>query len=193
MDALPENSNGEDHGVNAIVNSLLSNVRPDAMSSLDAEISNSADNFATLSDFGIEGRFDGFELGSVDSSAFEQIEDSIASASASLPAGYNPEREVEKAWTQLQTPQLKAVWEDDFWSSIFDPSHNPFDIATRSALKRPVQHVFNNVPTEDDDVLARKLKNPRELKHFHSAVKKQSIQSRSAQIFGLEFWLNPNP
>ena len=180
MDELPENSKGEDHGVNAYVDSLLSTVQPDAMSSLDAEILNGVDNLAPLSDVGIEERVDGFESSigySPTSGSFEYIENSNASSSASLPAGYNPDREVEKAWTQLQTSQLKAVWEDDFWSSIFDPSHNPFDIATRSTLKRPVQHVVNNVPTEEEDVLVRKLKNPREMKDFHSVVKKQSIQS----------------
>ena len=180
IDELPENSKREDHGVNAYVDSLLSTVQPDAMSSLDAKILNGVDNLAPLSDVGIEKRVDGFESSigySPTSSSFEYIENSNASSSASLPAGYNPDREVEKAWTQLQTSQLKAVWKDDFWSSIFDLSHNPFDIATRSTLKQPVQHVVNNVLTEEEDVLVRKLKNPREMKDFHSIVKKQSIQS----------------
>lgn len=66
MDELPENSNGGDHGVNAYVDSLLSTVQPDAMSSLDAEILNGVDNLAALSDVGIEERVDGFEWAVLD-------------------------------------------------------------------------------------------------------------------------------
>ena len=81
MDELPENSKGGDHGVNAYVDSLLSTVQPDAMSLLDAEILNGVDNFATLSDVGIEERVDGFDSSigySPTSGSFEYIENSNA-------------------------------------------------------------------------------------------------------------------
>ena len=181
MDEPPENSIGGLRGVDdAFANIMSANSQSDAMPSLGVELSKDGlELFSSHADFGIEEPL----IGDVETSgyapssnSFEYIDDTRASSS-SLPAGYNPQREVEKAWSQLQTPQLKAVWEDDFWSSIFDPSHDPFDIATRKTLKRPVQHVVNNIPTEEEDVVSRKLKNPRDMRDFHSVVKRLSIQS----------------
>ena len=114
MDELPENSIGGEHGVNDD-SSYIEHIQPDAMPSIGVELEKeSEDPFSSFSDFEIGDQFnvkmDFKSQPSPSSDGFELIANSQASSS-SLPAGYNPSREVEKAWTHLQTPQLKAVWD----------------------------------------------------------------------------------
>ncbi|CAE7235845.1 unnamed protein product [Symbiodinium sp. CCMP2592] len=98
---------------------------------------------------------------------------SSAAAGSSAASARNLDRSMAAAFQTLDVPQVKQVWENDFWGSIFTPqSEDSFRGFYGTGLKRPLQ------PGVPEGVLEQPSKNPQRAGRVVTRIFEMAVVNR---------------
>ncbi|CAE7377974.1 unnamed protein product [Symbiodinium sp. CCMP2592] len=98
---------------------------------------------------------------------------SSAAAGSSAASARNLDRSMAAAFQTLDVPQVKQVWENDFWGSIFTPqSEDSFRGFYGTGLKRPLQ------PGVPEGVLEQPSKNPQRAGRVVTKIFEMAVVNR---------------